>query len=972
MIYTGPAGQNEKNFVESFESLKRSKEMSDTLNKAAEIFLSGNINTPDSYEEMMTAGMSLIADMADLDRLNLWRNFETPDGLHTSQIYRWDRASGGTTKPTAELTDISYAKFAPGWEEVLVRGDSMNGPARLLREKDLFSRYGAVSVFITPIFIKNDFWGFVLFSDHKNERYFDDYCSEMLRAAAFLCANAVIRQEWEEKLLDAHDASALQLTKLDLAIKAAKIGLWDMDVLKTDPIKNENIIHWSGEFRTLMGYNDENDFPNLVSSFHKCLHPEDFDRVTTAITNHIIDTTGKTPYNIEYRVIKKNGEVAFIRANGETIRDINGNPLRVTGTAIDITDERNALINTEKLRVQAEEANKAKSAFLANMSHEIRTPLNAVIGLSDLILSSDDLSSESRYRLEQINNAGATLMGTVNDILDISKIESGKFELVSARYDIPSMINDSITQSILHRSDKPIEFILELGDDIPVRLYGDELRIKQILTNLLANAFKYTLKGFVKLEVTCTREEESAWLAFKITDTGIGIRKEEMENLFTDYVQLDSETNRKVIGTGLGLSIANRLAILMDGEIKAESEYGKGSIFSVRLRQKHITDSKIDPEVICSLKSLSYSVQKRRHVGTLSRISLPYARVLIVDDVVTNLDVAKGLMKPYHMQIDCVTGGFEAIEAMLDERVRYNAIFMDHMMPGMDGIEATKKIREIGTGYAKNIPIIALTANAIVGNEEMFLSNGFQAFISKPIEIKRLDSVIREWVRDKEQEKLYIRENGYDSPPSGQNNSISLLLFSKEIPGMDIEKGINRFSGDYEAYLEVLGSYARNTPPLLEAAINEVKRENRLAEYETIAHGIKGSSRAIYADKVGDIAEALEKAAKAGNYEAVLSGNAVFLETAWSLIRNIEKLLSEIKLSDIKPKKDSPDKDVLKRLCEACINYEMNNIDEAIAELDKFSYETGGELIEWLHMNVEQANFDEIAEKLKTGDKGEL
>jgi len=761
----------------------------------------------------------------------------------------------------------------------------------------------------------------------------------------------------------------LQLTKLDLAIKAARIGLWDMDVLQTDPIRNENIINWSNEFRSLMGYTDENDFPNVISSFHKCLHPEDYDRVTTAISAHIMDTTGKTPYNIEYRVIKKNNEVAYIRANGETIRDDNGNPIRVTGTAIDITDERNALINTEKLRVQAEEANKAKSAFLANMSHEIRTPLNAVIGLSDLILSTNDLSSENHYRLEQINNAGATLLGTVNDILDISKIESGKFELVPTGYDIPSMINDSVAQSILHRSDKPIEFILDIGENIPTRLYGDELRIKQILSNLLANAFKYTLKGFVKLEVTCTRTDDNIWLGFTVTDTGIGIREEDMENLFTDYVQLDTETNRKIIGTGLGLSITNRLAILMDGKVTAESEYGKGSVFSVQLLQKHITDTLIDPDVITSLKCLSYSAQKRRHVGALSLISLPYARVLLVDDVATNLDVAKGLMKPYHMQIDCVTGGFEAVEAMSDSRVHYNAIFMDHMMPGMDGIEATKKIREIGTDYAKNIPIIALTANAIVGNEEMFLNNGFQAFISKPIEISRLDSVIREWVRDKEQEKLYINDNREDIRQPAGDNAVDMLLYSKEISGMDIVKGLGRFSGDRDAYLDVLASFAGNTPALLESAREDAKSKTRLAEYETIAHGIKGSSRAIFADRVGDMAEALEKAARAGNYDYVVSSNKFFLETTWSLIRNIEELLKEVRQNDIKPKKDSPDRGVLKKLREACLNYDMNGVDEAVAELIKFSYEAGGELVEWLRINVEQANFDEIAEELEKKER---
>jgi len=633
-----------------------------------------------------------------------------------------------------------------------------------------------------------------------------------------------------------------------------------------------------------------------------------------------------------------------------------------------------------KKAIQSANANLSKSQFLSTMSHEIRTPLNAVIGLSGLILSTDDgLNEESRYRLDRINNAGAALLNLVNDILDISKIETGKFEFIPIAYDVPGMINDAVTQSIFHKGEKPVEFVMNIITDLPAQLYGDELRIKQILNNLLSNAFKYTREGTVELTVSCDGEDisspsgvkrtpkgDAVLLSFIVRDTGIGIKQEDMKQLFGDYVQVNMSANRKITGTGLGLAITKRLIELMDGQITVESEFGKGSVFTVRLKQGHITDEVIGAEVIESLKSMKYSEQNRQLSGEVSRISLPYARVLIVDDVITNLDVAKGLMKPYNMQIDCVTSGQEAIEAMFNNRVRYNAIFMDHMMPGMDGIEATQLIREIDTDYTKNIPIIALTANAIVGNEEMFLNMGFQAFISKPIEIAHLDAVIRKWVRDEEQEKLY-RHTENDLIIHTEHEDKNWQILDKGIPGINIQKGLLRFKGDKDAYLTVLRSYAKNTPPLIDAIV-EVDPD-RLMDYNTIVHGIKGSSGAICAEETAGIAETLENAANAGDYNYIITNNANFINTTRGLITEIQKMITEIDAGSQKPLKPSPDVKTLEQLRQACINYEMNDVDAALEELEAFDYESNGELIPWLRENAEQMNFNEIVERLSTSDE---
>jgi len=640
----------------------------------------------------------------------------------------------------------------------------------------------------------------------------------------------------------------------------------------------------------------------------------------------------------------------------------------------------------KKRTAEVEAASLAKSKFLANMSHEMRTPLNAVIGLSELTLYAGGLNDEDQANLEKISHAGSTLLSTVNDILDISKIEAGKLELVLAAYDVPNLINDAINQSNMRIGEKPIKFVLDINENMPARLYGDELRIKQILNNLLSNAFKYTMEGMVKLELICERtvpEGETVWFIARVIDTGIGIRPEDMPGLFTDYAMLNTKSHRKIEGTGLGLAITKRVAEVMEGSISVESEFGKGSVFTVKVKQTLVNSAVIGEEVADSLRTFSYSDHKRNKTLGMIRSSLPYARVLVVDDVITNLDVVKGMMKPYGMQIDCVTSGREAIEAIRSGKVKYNAVFMDHMMPEMDGIEAVRIIREeVGTEYARDIPIIALTANAIVGNEEMFLKKGFQAFISKPIEIARLDTVIREWVRDEEIEKTlgHVNAGGEIILDTRNVQGRRKNTFNRRknlgrrdsdrkiIAGLDFDKGLDRFGGDIESYMEVLRSFASNTLPLLESMRKQSSGEtpcDDLANYAITVHGIKGSSRGICAASLGDMAEALENAAKAGDLSYVKDNNAAFIEKAEKLIEDLEKFFREKESQIQKPKKDKPDREELSKLLAACDNYQMDEVDAAMAELEKYEYETESDLVLWLRENINQMNFGLIVEKLK-------
>ena len=613
---------------------------------------------------------------------------------------------------------------------------------------------------------------------------------------------------------------------------------------------------------------------------------------------------------------------------------------------------------------QSQKASMAKSGFLANMSHEMRTPLNAIIGLSGLSLGNSSLDEETQSNLGKIYSSGTALLSLVNDILDISKIEAGKIELVETEYRVADLINNTISQNILRIGNKPIEFRLNIGEDMPALLHGDELKVEQIMNNLLSNAIKYSDKGVVELALRCERDDETVWLTIIVRDNGRGIHPEDMGKLFSDYTQLDLESSRKMEGTGLGLALTKKLAEAMDGAVGAESEYGKGSIFTVRIRQQYVDGEPISRETVESLKSLRYSGEKHGRGTRTKRTRLPYARVLVVDDNLLNLDVAKGLMKPYGMQVDCVDSGLKAIEAIRDEKARYNAIFMDHMMPRMDGIEALEAIRGIGTDYAKSIPVIALTANSIVGSEEMFLSRGFQGFLSKPIDLARLDELILLWVRDKDMEAKQEEE---PLLPMDESSGFFNEEPKAKIAGLDMAKGIAAF-GEEAVYLKILRSYAHNTRPLLEQIENP--GEETLSDYTITIHGIKGSSRGIFADAIGDSAERLEQAAKAGDLAYVRKHNPPLLEAARKLIYELEDMLFVINTKNPKPVLDKPDEKVLKRLIAACETYDIDGADSAMAEIDLYQYSSDDGLADWLRENIGLTNFKQINNKLNGLLKG--
>jgi signal transduction histidine kinase/CheY-like chemotaxis protein len=406
-----------------------------------------------------------------------------------------------------------------------------------------------------------------------------------------------------------------------------------------------------------------------------------------------------------------------------------------TGTMLlfnDITVLNNALVN-------AKNANEAKSKFLATMSHEIRTPMNAIIGTAEIELNRNDIPADVRYSFQIVHNSAQTLLQIINDILDLSKIESGKFELIPEEYDTVSLINDTVQLNILRIGNKPIKFELKVSENLPRAVIGDDLRIKQILNNLLSNAIKYTKKGTVTFEVDTYEQFGVVYLLFGIRDTGIGMTNEQLSQIYDEYATFITAATKHTEGTGLGMNITRYLINEMGGKIYAESEVNEGSFFTVSIPQHKVNDEVIGADTAIKLSKHKFTYQK--YSVEFDREYMPYGKVLVVDDVEPNLYVAEGLLKPYGLHIETALSGREALEKVRQNNL-YDIIFMDHMMPEMDGIETTRNLRQ--TGY--NGKIVALTANAMQGMKEYYLENGFDGYLSKPIDPQSLDEIINRWL----------------------------------------------------------------------------------------------------------------------------------------------------------------------------------------------------------------------------------
>ena len=513
----------------------------------------------------------------------------------------------------------------------------------------------------------------------------------------------------------------------------------------------------------------------------------------------------------------------------------------------------------------AEMSNRSKGFFLAQMSHEIRTPMNAILGISEIQLLDKNLSASAEEGYKKIYESGNLLLHIINDILDFSKIDAGKLEIVCEKYDVPSIVNDAVQLNRLRFEGKNINFKIILDEDTPHELVGDELRIKQIMFNLLSNAFKYTDEGEVELLVYSeNNNEETATLVLCVKDTGQGMTQDQVSRIFDEYTRFNMNTNRGISGTGLGMSITKRLIDMMKGEIKVESKAGEGSVFIVRLPQARCGEAVCGEEIAKSMSEFRFKNSTLQKKTQIIHEHMPYGRVLVVDDVESNLLVAKGLLMPYGLNIETVKSGFEAIEKITENK-EYDIVFMDHMMPKMDGLKTTRLLRELG--YSQ--PIVALTANAVIGQEEMFLANGFDSFISKPIDSRELNYILIELIRNKKLKKNPItKENDPVTTESSQGDEEMAAAAV-----MDIKNALSVLE-------DILPK------------INAGSAENPDMElFTTTVHGMKSALANINRKQMSSQALELEKASRNREIDVITLKAPAFIDALYSLLGSMEQLI---------------------------------------------------------------------------------
>lgn len=544
----------------------------------------------------------------------------------------------------------------------------------------------------------------------------------------------------------------------------------------------------------------------------------------------------------------------------------------------DLTEERNKLDEMRRLKADADQANQAKTEFLARMSHEIRTPINAILGMNEVIRRESSDENISRYARD-IENSAETLLGIINDILDNTKIESGKMEILPYVYSLADTFQYIFNMNTLKAQEKDLELIMEVDPRLPSKLFGDDLRIRQVLMNLLSNAIKYTVQGKVWFRVRGIRMEDRIRLHYEIEDTGIGIKEEDMPKLFASFERIEESRNRNIQGTGLGMAISQNLLAMMDSKLEVKSEYGKGTRFSFDIIQR-IEDS--EPVGVFRTERCD-GVKKDYKAGFYA----PDARILLVDDNAMNRGVFRNLLKQTAIQIDDAESGRACLEKVA--RNPYNIIFMDHMMPGMDGIETLTAMHELGDYPNKHTPVVMLTANAVTGAREEYLSLGFDDFLTKPINATKLEAMIAHFLpRDLLAEPIPGDVQGTNAAKSVPAEEDGKNAPKEEQRGVDLPE-LEEFDWDYalgfvgteELLLETMDAAYEFFAGLVEELgpmVERIEEEGMAGSYRIKVHTLKNTSATIGALLLSKLSVILETAVKQKNFDRVRALNPILLE----------------------------------------------------------------------------------------------
>ena len=597
-------------------------------------------------------------------------------------------------------------------------------------------------------------------------------------------------------------------------------------------------------------------------------------------------------------------------------------------------------------------ASEAKSSFLSNMSHEIRTPINAVLGMNEMIRRESSEQDVIEYS-ENIRTAGNTLLGLVNDILDFSKIEAGKMEILPVDYDLSSLINDLVNMIQTRVDKKDLLLKLDFDEGMPKLLHGDEVRIKQVVTNILTNAVKYTEKGSVTFRIGYERipdDPEGIFLNFSVSDTGIGIKPEDMAKLFSEFERIEEKRNRNIEGTGLGMNITKRLLEMMGTSLKVESVYGEGSTFSFRLKQKVVKW-----EALGNYEA-SYRAALSKREKYREKFTAPDAVVLMVDDTPMNLTVFKSLLKQTRVQVDTAESGAEGLHMM--RKKKYDIVFLDHMMPEKDGIETLHELHAEESNPNLHTTAICLTANAISGAREQYLSEGFDDYLTKPIDADRLEEMMMQYLP---KEKLIAQTGDANAAAP----SVELPEWLRDIKDIDVDSGLKHCGGE-EGYLDMLKIYGSDAATNADR-IEDFWRARDLSNTTIKVHALKSTSRSIGAESLGALAEKLEFAGKAGDEAALDAELSGLLERYRALGAALSPLYAPEKKSDEELPLISDDElqETYDSIRDFAANFDSDSMAYALEFLDGFRIPEGEkERVEQLRRAIDGFNWSRINEIL--------